>query len=123
MAGPSSVPAFPCGNAGTLDGWPTAGVGSGSEIMARKTNHESCVECDHRAQFGVYTGFYRLAVKSKPRGQGQKRRPQVKGTLPSRGFCASCLMKFAKQQGWDGTVLEEFNEKLQRREGGRTRER
>lgn len=91
--------------------------------MARKTNHETCVECDDSAQFGVYTGFYRLAGKSKPRGQGQKRRPQLKGTLPSRGFCEDCLMKYAKRQGWDATVLKEFKEKLQRREGGKRRER
>jgi hypothetical protein len=92
-----------------------AAVGSGSEIMARKTKFESCVQCDDKAQFGVYTGFYRLAGKSKPRSQGQTRRPQVKGTLPSRGFCEDCLMNFAKKQLWDVTVLKKLRKNLQRK--------
>jgi hypothetical protein len=83
--------------------------------MARQTAHKWCVKCDGRAEFGVFTGFYGLASKVKSGTQVQKRRPQITGTLPSRGFCSSCLLKYAKGQGWDHAGMEELEARLKRK--------
>jgi hypothetical protein len=82
--------------------------------MARKTAHKWCVKCEERAEFGVYTGFYALAGKAQVPADGEQRHPQLTGSLPSRGFCPSCLRRYAKAQGWDNTVMKKLEAKLRR---------
>jgi len=78
--------------------------------MPRRTALEFCVRCKKRAELGVYTGYYRLSSKPRLGQEGNKR--QVRGTLPARGFCMDCFLRYAKGQGWDRTVMQKLRSRL-----------
>ena len=81
--------------------------------MPRKTAHKWCVRCEEvRAQVGAYTGYYVLSSKSKSGPKPQKPNPQVKGTLPARGFCMDCFLRHARKQGWDDTEMRKLRATL-----------
>jgi hypothetical protein len=63
--------------------------------MPRRTQHERCIECEEPVKVCALISYY--IVGRKPHsGRPSK---QVKGTLPSRGYCIQCFMKLAKENG------------------------
>lgn len=81
--------------------------------MPKKTEHRSCVKCGSRSQVCAYTGFYLLTSKTETRGKS-KAQTQVTGTLPARGFCSPCFLRYAKKQGWGEEVILKLRRKLKR---------
>lgn len=80
--------------------------------MPRKTSHQQCVKCGQRAKVGAYTGYYVLSSKPKSGVRTQKAQPQVKATLPARGFCLDCFLGYARGQGWGRAEMKKLRTKL-----------
>ena len=78
--------------------------------MPRQSDHKSCVKCGDKAEVCAYTGFYFLTRKSRIRLKPAESR--VTGSLPARGFCGDCFLRFAERQGWDENVLKKLLRKL-----------
>jgi len=82
--------------------------------------HRWCVKCEERAQLGVYTGYYVLSTNSKSGKKTQKPKHQVTATLPARGFCMDCFLRYARKQGWGNAEMNELRAKLLGAIAGRT---
>ena len=74
--------------------------------------HERCVRCDQRARLAAYTGYYVFGSKSEARPKSKQKSGQVTGTLPARGFCASCFLDLAKKEGRDEAFVKSLRVKL-----------
>jgi hypothetical protein len=80
--------------------------------MPKETEHKSCVRCGEKARVCAYTGYYFLTRKSKATPPRKIAKTQIKGTLPSRGFCPECFLRYARSQGWGEEVLLEVRQKM-----------
>ncbi|GEM_PF-3934121 len=69
--------------------------------MPRKTALKWCVKCDGKARIGVYTSYYTLRNSAIGRSSSsdRRRKTQVKGSFPARGYCVDCLLALAKVRG------------------------
>ena len=62
--------------------------------MPRRTQYRRCEQCGKQAQLGAFTNFYIFGSRSQPEGASSRSRSnQVKGTLPTHGFCIACFLQ------------------------------
>src|SRR6266849_8264411 len=69
----------------------------GGTTMSRSSKHQKCIKCGRSPQLGVSITYYSL----RPKHSAMPRHEQAKGALPSRGYCLSCFVRFAEQQGFE----------------------
>jgi hypothetical protein len=80
--------------------------------MPRSTKHQKCISCGRSPQLGVSITYYSL----RPKHSAMPHHEQAKGTLPSRGFCLKCFLRFAEEQGFKVNRAE-LRKKLRDGEG------
>jgi len=119
---PVGCPLSPAGSRTPTEGCFEVNLFWEGKRMARTTAHKRCVRCGRRARLGVYTGYYGIATSTIAGTEAVERHPQMNGSLPSRGFCSSCLRRCAERQGCDRAAMKRLEKKLRSLSIGKSQE-
>jgi hypothetical protein len=76
--------------------------------MPRTTTHKSCTQCGARARVCVFSAYYEVGACRS----GRMKAGPMKGSLPpTKGFCATCFLRFVSKRN----VSREYLQQLRRR--------
>ena len=82
--------------------------------MARNTQLKQCERCKEReATAGVVQSFYFLKTAT-PNAE-----EQVKGPLPTRGYCSQCLLDLSEEESAKDSAIATIREVLAKVQRGR----
>jgi hypothetical protein len=77
--------------------------------MPRRSKHSQCGRCGKHVKVCALVSWYVVGCTSHPGAQGG----QVKGALPSHGFCLKCFLRLAKEQSVKGAELRKLTRRLE----------